>query len=286
MRFKRLLSNPLKSTRGQVLPAVLAIMVVGGLAIGPSLSFMGSALNSGKLIEARVGEIYAADAGMEHGLWTLKNSPPAEYPYSYSLPDINGFPVNITLSESQVLWGFSIGETGVHAEDLLLRATMAWNASSNDYDYTLALTNTAGSVLHLDYVMVTPPDGFTYVTGTTSGIVSVDPAVQGDPNGSTGLIWDFETPRPSIPSAPQPSKGIYSTVYHRFRLLGPPGYTGGAGYIWVGAEREDVGVVSTAVAMKIVAQVVRNGSPATTATSLVLKDSVSGDLFLGSWLLN
>ncbi|MBI2858172.1 MAG: pilus assembly protein PilZ, partial [Chloroflexi bacterium] len=79
MRFKRLLSNPLKSTRGQVLPAVLAIMVVGGLAIGPSLSFMGSALNSGKLIEARVGEIYAADAGMEHGLWTLKNSPPAEY---------------------------------------------------------------------------------------------------------------------------------------------------------------------------------------------------------------
>ncbi|GEM_PF-5554905 len=271
---------------GQALPLMLVLMAVGGLVIGPSLSYMDSGLKSGSLIERRTKELYAVDAGLEHGFWTLRNSPPEEYPLSYQLPDVNGMPVNVTLSMSNVLWGFTIGPSGVHSDTLLLYASMVWNSARHDYDYTLAITNTNGSVVHIDYVMVTPPSDFSYVAGSTSGITNLTPEIRGDPNGNMGLIWDFDTPRPTIPGAPNANKGIYSTVYHRFRLTGPEGYAGGAGYIWVAAEREDIGTVSTAAALKVVAQVMRDGVPSTTATSLVLRDNASGDILVGSWQLN
>jgi len=59
---------------GQALLAVLALLVLGGLAIVPSLNYATTSLNAGRIIGEGVKGGYAADAGVEDALWSLGNS--------------------------------------------------------------------------------------------------------------------------------------------------------------------------------------------------------------------
>lgn len=273
-----LLDRARTTQSGQVLPVMLAIMAVVALITAPSLSYLGTGLKSGKLVEQHVEDVYAADSGIEHGLWTLRNFPPSSYPYTYQLSGINGMPVNVTLSVNNVLWGFALGGSGVHANWLLLHASMVWDPSQNNYLYTVTLTNTSNSNIHMDYIMVTPPTGYSYVSGSAYGITTANPEVAGDPNGNMGMLWDFDTPMPDIPK--------HSTVSQYFRLSGPAGYTGSPGYIWASAEPQDIGTIGTATAMKVTAQAMRGGVAAATASALALVDNTTGAILVGSWQLN
>ncbi len=71
--MKRII-NKIRNEQGQALPIVLILMVIGGLIIAPLLSYMSSGLLVGEKYEAMADELYAADSGVEDGLWEITNN--------------------------------------------------------------------------------------------------------------------------------------------------------------------------------------------------------------------
>ncbi len=63
----------MKDEKGQALIIVLILILVGGLIIAPMLSYVGSGIKMGKEVyEERMELFYAADSGIEDGLWQIK----------------------------------------------------------------------------------------------------------------------------------------------------------------------------------------------------------------------
>jgi hypothetical protein len=72
--MKRIFNKLRRGEKGQALIIVLILMLLGGLIIAPVLSYVGSGLIIGKDVhEKRMAELYAADAGVEDGLWYLQD---------------------------------------------------------------------------------------------------------------------------------------------------------------------------------------------------------------------
>jgi hypothetical protein len=104
----------IREEKGQALVLVLILLVVGGLIIAPLLEFMGTGLKVGKdVYENKMYQTYAADAGVEDGLWEIKYNdlarfddydeykyydynPNNQWPYSLNEP-VNGYGVNVTI---------------------------------------------------------------------------------------------------------------------------------------------------------------------------------------------
>ena len=72
--MKRTWNKLRRGEKGQALIIALILMLVGGLIIAPVLGYVGSGLKIGKDVhEKRMMELYAADAGVEDGLWYLQD---------------------------------------------------------------------------------------------------------------------------------------------------------------------------------------------------------------------
>ncbi len=109
--IKKLLRKLIRTEIGQSLPMVLILMAVGGLIVAPLLSYTSSGLKVGKAYEKMADEFYAADAGIEDGLWQIKYNNldelftnyerynySAEYVYPVSYPvEVNGLDVDVTI---------------------------------------------------------------------------------------------------------------------------------------------------------------------------------------------
>jgi len=70
--MKKILNKLIRNAEGQALPMVLILMAVGGLIIAPLLSYTSSGLKTSQLYEEIADEFYAADGGVEDGLWQIK----------------------------------------------------------------------------------------------------------------------------------------------------------------------------------------------------------------------
>ena len=58
--------------KGQAFIMVLILLLVGALLIVAVLSYAATTLKASQAFEKQVKEIYAADAGIEYGLWKLQ----------------------------------------------------------------------------------------------------------------------------------------------------------------------------------------------------------------------
>lgn len=111
MTMKMMLKKLIRKEKGQALPMVLILMVIGGLILAPTLTYTTSGLKVGQAYESMSEEFYAADAGIEDGLWQIKydHLPDLfsnyerydydtiyEYPTSYSV-DVNNIDVDIDI---------------------------------------------------------------------------------------------------------------------------------------------------------------------------------------------
>ena len=59
----------LSKETGEVFIIVLVLLVVGALILVPLLSYMDTGLKSGTVYENKANDFYAADSGVEDGLW-------------------------------------------------------------------------------------------------------------------------------------------------------------------------------------------------------------------------
>jgi len=98
----KLLKRILKNESGQALVMALIMLVLGGLLVVPTLSFMTTNLNATRQIDTANLELYAADAGVEQVLWNVQyNQDGFPLPEDgKSLPDP---PMEFTLNERTVV---------------------------------------------------------------------------------------------------------------------------------------------------------------------------------------
>jgi len=285
--MKRRLIKTIKSESGQALPIVLILLVLGGLLIAPCLSYASTNLNSGRVVEKNIYGLYAADAGIEDALWRLKNDPPAAYPYSYQLPDVNGLSVTVLTEQVTILYSVLVGSPGQHSDYIEVIGGMTYDEELGVYLYSANITNKQSSVMHIDKILVNLPPNFEYIPGSTSGSFTTDdPEIKGDPDSGVTLVWDFQPPLPSIEGAPDPEHGCYSTVTETFELSGPPGYSGSDDYLWVVANREDIGCVGEANAFKITAQAKDGETVIMTVKAGALIGIGAGELLVSCWEIN
>ena len=104
--------NIIRQQDGLALTFVLVLLAIGMLIITPLLSYMSTGLGAGTVFQNKSNELYAADAGIEDGLWQVKTdhiqtftSPQPYNPYDfstqwdYALPElVNGENPNVAIS--------------------------------------------------------------------------------------------------------------------------------------------------------------------------------------------
>jgi len=240
----------------------LIAFAVGSLVITPTLSYMASGVKSSAIHQRLTGELYAADAGVEYAMWCIKNDESCDTSIT-----VDGITVAITLGElSELPYGPVVTGDGVHADRLQVSSDLVADGDGTTFTHTynIIISNVGPSTIKLEIIGARLPDGFTYNTGSSSGVTSADP----QPDGSK-ITWDLGVPAPSVSSGEE--------VTQTFRIWGtgtPDNY-----YSWVEARDEDIGVVSSCLGYNIIAQ----AGSTTIEANVVKNDSV---VFPASWEIN
>ena len=111
--MKNILIKLLTDERGQALPVVLIVLVMGGLMISPLLDHMSTGLNATKMHEQKLVELYSDDSAIDHAYWRLlyesgfANAMTPESPTVDYSTNINGRDVPVTITRLS-----GLGETG------------------------------------------------------------------------------------------------------------------------------------------------------------------------------
>jgi len=131
--MKKILNKLIRNAEGQALPMVLILMAVGGLIIAPLLSYTSSGLKTGQVYEEISDEFYAADGGVEDGLWQIKydnledlfsSYEVYDYTTTYEYPDtypveINDIDVDVSITNVWIPLGLDPPESPGYAKQLI-----------------------------------------------------------------------------------------------------------------------------------------------------------------------
>jgi len=109
--MKTAVNRLIRDETGAALAMALILLLIGGLITAPLLSYMGTGLLAGEVYEARTAELYAVDAGIEDAIWKIQNKDgylpcsPGTPPRNYTITDINGKDVDITITSVALYQG-------------------------------------------------------------------------------------------------------------------------------------------------------------------------------------
>ncbi len=238
--MRRILPMIINSEKGQVLPIVLCLLALGGLTIAMSLNYVSTGLNSGRIIDEKVKGVYAAEAGIEDSLWSIKRGNP---PSQQLQETINGMDVSIESEEGEGLYTLYLGEMvalGVHNPYLDVQGETVWDEGAGKYKYTIIviwLPESGTPVIHLSEIGARMPIGYNYTPGSAAlfdNLSTEEPIELEDDGGAYMVNWELSNPEPII-SANNTSET--QTFY--FEGDGPIE----GGYGWIVANRADIGAV-------------------------------------------
>ncbi|HUU65196.1 MAG TPA: hypothetical protein VMW37_03735 [Dehalococcoidales bacterium] len=260
----RLLKQIVSSEKGQALPIVLALLVLGGLTIASGLGYTATSLKSSRLLEEDVRGIYAADAGMEDALWSLANG---------WLPDP---PLRETINQMLVLrqienkgtYTLYLGELiepGEHSDYLEVDGEIVWDEEAEAYKYTVTVTWQPDSgipVIHLEEIGARLPLDYSYQPWSAASFeenLSTDePDETLDALGAYLLNWELGPPSPSVSE----NETVRTQTFY---ILGEGSQEGN--YAWAVANRDDIGAAGeiTGTSYKITTTAKRPENGETTA---------------------
>ena len=281
----KILKQIISGERGQALPVVLALLVIGGLVIAPSLSLAATSLNSSRIIGESKNGIYAADAGVEDALWSLGNG---VSPATQLSENINQMSVTMQTEEkgTYTLYLGELIQPGEHIDYLDVDGEMVWDDEAQAYKYTITATwqpNPGAPVIHLVEVGARLPLDYSYQTESAAlfaeNLSTDEPDETVDGVGAYLLNWEFETPLPSVSE-------INPVQTHTFYITGEGSQEGN--YAWVVASRSDVGAVGeiTGTSYRITAAASRPGGGETTARIVADVMIGGGTTYILSWQIN
>ncbi len=207
--MRRFWQQIIKDEKGQALPIVLVVLVIGGLMIAPALNLVSTSLNAGKVVEENVEGAYAAEAGVEDVLWQLIKDPPASYPYSYPLPkDVNQMEVAVGTEDkgAYTLYYGELIEAKQHYDWLGVEMVGEEEAGAYKCTITATWSATPGSPsIKLTEIGMKLPAGYEYVeesAGDFGENLSTDePDIAQDWDGAYMVSWEMGSPRPEVSEA-------------------------------------------------------------------------------------
>jgi len=153
--------KPRKNESGYVLIWVLALLLLGGIIIGPLLLYVNTALVASHARESSMQRFYAADAGIEDAAYKIQHSDDYpdlpqfagdvwEYP-DYPALYVNGYEVHVSIENVWILSGLESEEHGTlpHQElvvvgQLINQPTTTLNGAIDDDDTVITVVSTVG----------------------------------------------------------------------------------------------------------------------------------------------
>jgi hypothetical protein len=201
-----------KAESGQTMVIVLIMLLLGGLIIAPLLAFMGTGLKNGIIFETKTKELYAADSGIEDGMWQINYDDlevldtPSAYDFydyntvwNYQLADqVNAKDVDVTIKNVWIPKGIAIPDKNeardiIETGKLIVTGTVP---SAATYQIKIAYYGCVGEDLRVQKIGVWLPPGFDYVEGSSN--LEADPFFSyysvptTEPHqGGTAVIWSF-----------------------------------------------------------------------------------------------
>ena len=178
----------LRDEKGAALALALILLLIGGLMTAPLLSYMGSGLIAGEVYEARTAELYAVDAGVEDAVWKIQNGDgylpcsPGSPPRNYTITDINGKNVDITITSVALYQGIT-NLTGTYR----VESTTTGNGSGTQIEAYIDGVNKYGDYGDILGNVLTSQGEITLMPGT-----EVYP-----PEGEQGPVANYTDPWPT-----------------------------------------------------------------------------------------
>ncbi len=175
-RSKIELSQIARGEKGYTLIAVLILLLLGSLLIPPLLGYMATGLKTGSMYEKKTDELYAADAGIQAGVWRIKydNWGPDYDAYDfdtawpYRTETVNGVTADVAI---QNVWIPTIpnpyaspseARAAIESEKLSVVGT-AGAIPGEPYRIMITYTPDTGDNLTVKSIGVWLPQDFTYV---------------------------------------------------------------------------------------------------------------------------
>jgi hypothetical protein len=181
--------------KGQALVLVLILLIVGALVIAPLMANIGTGLKAGEVHEEKANELYAADAGIEDGLWQVKNDKvatkfPTYEPYdyyersgdnwTYPLAEIvNGQNVTVNIKNMWMPMGLAVpsaasanitlkGTAGNPPKLIMTGTVIDVPTGSTPGSYRIKIEYSDPQNLLINTLGIWLPPGFTYVAGSNN----------------------------------------------------------------------------------------------------------------------
>jgi hypothetical protein len=177
----KLIRRMLPKEAGQTLPMALILMLLGAIAIIPTLSLATTNLKATQSVNLHTREMYAADAGIDNALWYLQSdnrtkiiNPTLQWPtdgtgITYKLSDsdkqpgekVNNKEVQVNISTAWLLGGLSASYPVTQPASGVADWTLfgALNISDNN-TYVIQVSTTVTTTTTLDNISVWMPQGY------------------------------------------------------------------------------------------------------------------------------
>jgi len=204
-----------KGEKGQVLVLTLVMLLVGGLIIAPLMAHMGTGLKTGLVFEEKTDELYAADAGVENGMWRIKwggletlDTPTGYDTYDYTTEwtytvgePVNDEDVAITLSNVWIPKGIATPDA-TEARNIIDEGYLTVEDSApGSQDCHIRIDyypEEAWGDLQVEKIGVWLPVGFEYVTGSSNLEADLladyySVPVVGPHTGGQAVVWSFSS---------------------------------------------------------------------------------------------
>jgi len=192
--------RPSENEAGYALIWVLILLIVVGLILIPLLALMTVGFSSSQVHQERVLAFYAADAGIEDAAYRIQsddeNLPEdTRCSWQYTIQDpVNGYEVDVTIENLWLLTGLEEESWGTEPHSELVVVGTITEAGT--YNVEFSYDGSVGELM-IDRVGAWLPPGYSYVSGSSSGIAT-HPKIPDNPTevefrGGTALIWDFSS---------------------------------------------------------------------------------------------
>ncbi|MGD0795077.1 MAG: hypothetical protein ABR958_05755 [Dehalococcoidales bacterium] len=242
----RLFRNRLISDQsGQALILVLIFLLLGSLMLVPALDLVSTGLKTGVKYEKKTDALYAADAGIEDGIWQIKYGGlqskfggESDYEYdfttnaSYSLENpVNGLTTNVNIQNIWIPSNITLADLGLSSHNAqtmidsnkLVVSGTAGAVVGQPYRIKIDFVPAAGDNLTIKSVGVWLPQGFTFVSGNstleqTGHTYTKIPTVS-DHAGGQAIVWSYNGSYPlftAFPNFVSQNGTMTSTMYFSY----------------------------------------------------------------------
>jgi hypothetical protein len=213
---------------GQALILVLIFLLLGSLTLVPALANIGTALKTGVRYEKKTDALYAADSGIEDGMWQIKydglqtmfgGGESYEYDFtnnaSYVLDSpVNGLTTNVSVQNIWIPSNVTLADLGLSADDAktiidsekLVVSGTSGAVPGQPYHIMIQFVPATGDNLTIKSVGVWLPQGFHFISGNSSleltGHTYTTVPTVSPHSGGEAVVWSYTAPYPLFTAFP------------------------------------------------------------------------------------